>query len=238
MASPATYGFLYGSAKYGSSGPSVTIAVTWDDLAGADVISPVGTLDYNQTCQNRIWKQFEQTTSWPDLMDIIGDTAQDIEDQLLEVNDFRFVNTAFGDQLDEIGALVGRSRDGLDDDAYRRAIVVDAHTLFSSGTPWELTELAGSLYPTKDVTFKEYYPASFTLTVSDLTQDEYQLLIDIMKDTPPAGVGALVEVVSSGQMYGPDSTLSNAIEPIGSPGSTTGGDSELFSNFSHAQKLG
>lgn len=237
MSSPATYGFTYWSALYGSGDIEYGEAVTWDDLSDPDVLAPVGLFDYYTSAQNRIWKQFEETTTWPDLMDIIAESFDEVEIQLAEINDHRAVSTAYGIQLDAIGALVGRSRGTLDDDAYRRAIVVDANTLFSSGTPWQISELARSLYPTRVVTLTEFYPAAFSLQIVDLTLEEFDLLLDIMADTPPAGVGALLESIPSGMAYGPDSVVANAIEPLGTPGSVAGGDGELFSNFSHVESL-
>lgn len=238
MAAPATYGFLYGSALYGEGGEFLFGSVTWDQLADPNVFAPVGTLDYATTTKNRLYKQWEEDPEWLSMMDIIAASWAEVEGQLLEINDFRSVSTAFGVQLDLVGELVGRDRNGLNDEDYRRAIIVDANTLFSSGTPWELTELVRTLYPNNDVSYREFYPASFVLSISGLSLEEFQLTLDIMQDTPPAGVGSLLEAIPPGEVFGPDSTTANDIEPLGAPGSTSGGDGDIFSMFSHAQKLG
>lgn len=235
---PATYGFLFGSALYGSGGDFLFGSVTWDELGDPSVFSPVGTLDYATTTQNRLFKQWEDDPEWLSMMDIIAASFAEVEGQLLEINDNRSVSTAFGVQLDDVGELVGRKRNGLDDADYRRAIIVDANTLFSSGTPWELTELVRTLYPDNAVSYREFYPASFVLTIFGLSFEEFKLTLDIMQDTPPAGVGALLEAIPPGEVFGPDSFTANDIEPLGAPGSTSGGDEDIFSLFSHAQKLG
>lgn len=48
--------------------------------------------------------------------------AQDVEDAMFDLFVYRAADTAFGDQLDALGNLVGQERGGLSDDDYRRFI--------------------------------------------------------------------------------------------------------------------
>lgn len=60
---------------------------------------------------------------------------QEIEDAALNWNDYRWIDSAEGVQLEEIGYTVGQSRRGYDDDLYRVMILVRIAINNSQGDP-------------------------------------------------------------------------------------------------------
>jgi len=215
----SAWGFKWGT-PWGAS-------AAWGDREsiepGADfiTISP-GCLDTGRTADTRIYQQFrneDAAVTWSDgIGALLGEVWADVERGVNLVGLERYVATARGVHLDKVGAVVGRPRGSLTDDAdYRLAILVDAATQYSSGTPEQVIELATRLVVgiagVSEVTFQELYPAAFVLTIPDLSADLFELLLDILEDVPPAGVGALLhtyETTATGGWDYSDSAVSGA----------------------------
>jgi len=178
-----------------------------------------GELDCTETARRRIWKQFEDAASWQRLMvEIVGPTYDELELAIGSVDLGRYLSTAEGLVLEEIGALVGRPRGALvDDDLYRLAIRADAATLFSSGTIPEVVEIASSLLgPLTEV--RQYFPATVVIGAPDTPTAVFQVLLEILEDDLlVVGVAGFLETWDGD----PD-------EGVGGWGSTTDpGDTEI-----------
>lgn len=205
---------------------------------------PPGSLEAVQSCTDRLWKQYESTVTWPDLMAIVGEAFGELDVTLSKVDLMRYRSTAEGAQLEEVGAIVGRARGSLSSDAdYRLAILVDAATLFASGTLPEIIELAQALSEglagQPEVEVAEFYPATFRVRIPDLDADTFALLVDILGDVPPAAVGALLSTYDSSvaggwsSVYAPRPTdddglvfrpsLATLVDPVSSESGTADG---------------
>jgi hypothetical protein len=180
-----------------------------------------GELDAQTTAVRRIWYEFSNSTEWPRLMGVVAYMWQAQERGLGSVDQARYLSTAEGDVLDEIGALVNRPRYGLTDVQYRLAIRAEAGSIFSSGTIPEILELTRSLLG-PDVRVLEYWPATIAIEAPDMEVEVYQVLLAVLDDVPAAGVGALLVTWDSEATGGYESTTGGTVGPPGAYSSTTG----------------
>lgn len=199
-----------------------------------------GEHDCDETARRRIWKQFEAAASWETLLGlVIGPTFQVIEQGIGSVDIARYLSTAEGTVLEEIGALIGRpQRFGLSDDLYRIAIRTDGATLFTSGVVPEVIEIAQSLFGDQ-VVLDQFYPATFVLTAPDIDVETFLLLMDIMSDVPAAGVAGLLSTFETGTVGWWDSTLPDdvLIPSVLGTWDTTIGVATALSHWKHIAAL-
>ncbi len=177
---------------------------TRDDAGELVAIDP-GDLDTIDTARARVWDQFKRTTLWVRLHEVIGAVFGDVEIVAGQVDRERYVGTAIGAALDEIGALVNLPRAGTtSDDDYRLAIRAECATLLSNGTGPEVLEVARTLAPTgATVRVVEAFPAAFYVVISGLDQPRFDLIRSIMADMPSAGIGRLLLTWPAGGAGGP-----------------------------------
>lgn len=237
MGYPYSYPFTYG-------GP---LKLPWGvDEDGNPLLIAPGDLDTLGTALARLWKQYENSTqeprpNWTKMMTVIGLVFADVNAQQKDINERRYIGSAFGDTLDEIGALVGRSRGSLASDGdYAKAIRVDAATLFSSGTRPQILEVAGNLFPNSPtIQIRDRFPAGFDLTITSLTADDIDLFVDIASDVPAAGVGAWIVTYAEGNAGGHESTrgVTDATK-LAKGDSTRGGATDILASTVHARPIG
>lgn len=152
----------------------------------------VGEWNAVQTATDRIFKQWERTVTWPATMQAIGELFADVEEVLSDVRLRRHRSTAEGVQLEEVGALVNRPRGSLSSDAdYRLAILSDAWSQIASGTGPQVIEIVSALTDGAGLV-REFFPAVFQIRVPNLDAVRFDLLSDIMRDVPGAGIGAIL----------------------------------------------
>lgn len=148
------------------------------------------TFDHVYTSNLDVWAQFQGKPYLLNLLETIGEGAQWLEDAADDVFWLLHVDHASGVQLDKIGALVDRSRDGLSDADYRNAIKVEARTLLSTGSADDMLELARAFMgPGRTLSYHERYPASFML-VAEVSLAEAALFASLLSNVPAGGVGA------------------------------------------------
>lgn len=104
------------------------------------------------------------------LMRVFARQVQEIEDAIFALVHERFLHTSQGAQLDQWGALVGLSREGVTDSEYRRLIQARMLLNRSSGTAPEVIEIlrliTGNHGP---VQAQPLYPAGVLLAYSTPT---------------------------------------------------------------------
>lgn len=204
-----------------------------DDESPLVEIRP-GELDATTTAQRRVaWYQLASATTWPVLATEIGTGHQIQERALGSVDQARYLSTAEGVALDELGALVGLPRNGLEDKLYRAAIRVEAGTLWSSGTLPEIVSLARGLFGAT-TRVRPYYPAVVHVQAREVDAEIYTVMLSILGDVPAAGVALILSEYVSGGVGGWGSTT----DPGGTetPGhgtwsSTTGTDADAGPGF-------
>lgn len=194
-----------------------------------------GELDTETTALRRIWYQFQGRPEWQRIIGLLGELAGVLEHGLGSIDQARYVSTAEGDVLDEIGALVGRPRQGLSDALYRLAIRAEAASTVSSGTINEIIELMQSLVG-PDVRVREFWPATILISAPDIATDVFLVLLEVIADMPAAGVAALLSTWDSAAVFGYDSTTGGT-GTVGAYDSTTGGADEV-SFYATGQPIG
>lgn len=237
MAYPYTYPFTYGG---------IVLIIGGVDENGDPLLIPPGKLDTLGTALKRVWKQYEDTVqephpNWDDLMTIIGKAFADVNAQQGDVNERRYIGTAFGQTLERVGALVGRDRGALAIDGdYAKAIRVDAATLFSSGTRPQILELSRTLFPNSPtIKLLDRFPAGFDLTITSLTAADLDLFVDIFADVPAAGIGAWIVSYAEGSAGGHESTRGgNDPSKLAKGDSTRGGATDILASTVHARPIG
>lgn len=131
----------------------------------------------------------------PDNLKIVRlpmEQIQDIEDQGCDLIVWRTLATAMGDQLDQYGTILGETRQGANDDDYRRILRVQILANLSKGTPNEITKILALLVGSDAVRYRPIYPAAFLLefvqepAIVDPTAERIARQI---VEASPAGVG-------------------------------------------------
>lgn len=207
--------------------------IPWAEREGDDQGDPSaafleirpGELDTVTTALRRLWFQWRSTTSWPLLLGMLGDLWADLELGLGSVDQSRYISTAEGDVLDEIGALVNLGRGGLSDDLYRLAIRARAASLFTGGTIPELVEITSALLGRILVT--EWFPAAFSVQALDVPTDVFLLMLEILSAFPVAGVAAILINWNTAETAGWGTSYSTMQpSPVGSWSSSYGADAD------------
>jgi len=222
------YGALYGA---GTAWPAI------DTETGARAEIAVGDHDTWETLARRLWKQLESTSTWPAWALTLGDLFADIEIVQGQLDERTKVADADGVWLDEIGVALGRTRGGqTDDDDYRLALIAEALSQVTSGAPDEIIDVAIRLAGADPlVTYREPGPATFELQIPDLPAGRFALMLEVMADMPPAGVGAWLTTWTTASTGGWSYTPSPPDDPArwGFTGSAVG-----RSQWSYTRRLG
>lgn len=209
------------------------------DPDSALVPTQAGDLDTVQTALARLRRQFSSTASWQALARIIGEAFGDVELAMGRCEPQRYVGTAEGVWLGELGTTVGLPREGwTDDDDYRLAIVAEALSQVTGGSVDELIDVVTRIVPEgAAIYYREPAPATAILTVPDLTPLRFALVRSVLADMPPTSVGAFLETYDStataGWDYSPDPPAT-----FGSWGYSGGGTDDVLSLWSYAAPIG
>ena len=146
-------------------------------------------LDYASIAVARLTGQFQNSPKLKALMAAIVGPLTTLETDADAVIADRWIDTAFGKQLDGCGAIVGEARQGRGDDAYRVAIKFRVFVNISKGTPTDLIRGLKFLTDPTDCQYLEAYPATSLLFTNGFFVD-YKIQA-AMQDLSPAGISAV-----------------------------------------------
>lgn len=122
--------------------------------------------------------------------------AQDVEDAMFDLFVYRAADTAFGDQLDALGNLVGQERGGLSDDDYRRFIRARVMANRSRGNIEDMIRVMNLVINDPAVTI-ELETQRGTIVVrlrGILTTDALAaIVLEFAKDSKSGGIAVIVE---------------------------------------------
>jgi len=134
----------------------------------------------------RLLSQFQGKPLIEGLLDAIDQQVQDYEDATIALQGLLDIASMVGDQLDGIGTILGRAREGLSDADYRTALTERISALYSSGEPEAVIQAYILATGATSVTYVPDYPAKFGL---DGNGTEPANLLSIIEAAAPAGVG-------------------------------------------------
>lgn len=157
----------------------------------------------SQALARRI-EQFKDKARLASLLTSYVEGVQGAEDALFQILDDTNLDTAEGQQLDNIGQLVGEERQGRNDLQYSTAIRARILLNTSEGTIEDIVGLIGALQPGLSTFVYEYYPAAFIamiVTPIDPNVVDVTQISTIVGSGRPAGVRGFVSygVVGSKQ---------------------------------------
>jgi len=151
---------------------------------------PVENNDRQATAAGLLIDLFREKPLFLKLLSSYVDETQELENEIFELRNAFWVDTAIGAQLDGIGQIVGITRDGASDTIYRIRIKARILINLSSGTPNQILELVRALSPASapDPTYTPWFPAAFAIGVTGLTLAEVAEISDAIIETTPLGV--------------------------------------------------
>tara|TARA_R100000541_G_C1897352_1_gene83999 strand:+ start:49045 stop:49896 length:852 start_codon:yes stop_codon:yes gene_type:complete len=131
--------------------------------------------------------QFSDSENLIKLLSIYLDQVEELNLAQQALGEFSTeLNTAFGYQLDIIGALLGVSRLGLDDEEFRDAIRFGISRNTGSGTPEDVIGFLQTITKATKVRYWEHYPACTVLETNGTNIPK--AIPATMDNVTPAGV--------------------------------------------------
>lgn len=145
----------------------------------------------------RLLEQFKHRPNLEALISALVSQIQDVENSAFDLYLERWVDSATGVNLDNLGELVGQPREGRLDGEYRRWIKARILVNRTNGHGDDLIRIAELVLGTlENFELIEYYPAAYNIVVTNYPDDP-QTLFDIFFAAKPAGVGFILEVSES-----------------------------------------
>lgn len=140
----------------------------------------------------RLAQQFAESTNLRLLVSVSATSVQTAEDVLWALYSERLLTSAVGEQLDNLGAIVGQAREAATDDQYRARLAGRILANRSdNGIDTLLAIVRAVLGSTVQATLTSYPPAAFELDVAGpVTADDAEVLAGLIADARAAGVGA------------------------------------------------
>lgn len=103
--------------------------------------------------------------------------VQAIEDAAFTLINGRSVDNAIGDALDKLGKIVGITRNGLSDDAFRVSIKIKILVNSSNGLARDLILIVQRATDNTDIKYTEQQPAAWQIETLDITAGLKQLIL-------------------------------------------------------------
>jgi hypothetical protein len=144
----------------------------------------------------RLVQQYKNKPQLKLLMQAILGEFQTVEDMLDDVRWLRAISLATGQQLDNLGKLVGIKRNGLGDETYRTRLRAQVLLNLSSGSPEEIYAIVSAmlaLVPGLTLQALEFFPAAFVLRVGNAAITNAADIAAVLQIARDAGVSAVLE---------------------------------------------
>lgn len=123
--------------------------------------------DHPEAARGRLVSQYQTAVRLNSLVQILASRAQGLEDALYGLLTLRWIDTAAGQQLDELGLILGEPRAGRPDPEYRVALAVRARLNAASGEYDPIPVLASTLSEDAGfVSVEEIFPAAIRVNMT------------------------------------------------------------------------
>lgn len=146
-----------------------------------------------EEAKEQLAQQFHGKAKLEALLSALIQQVQEAEDAAFTIINGFNLDTAVGDQLDCLGAIVGEPRNARTDTTYRLWIRARILLNRSSGKTEEIYAIFNLLIPAgTEPELTDYYPAEFVLSITGVLDDEdlVDQLALILHEAKAAGVGA------------------------------------------------
>ena len=149
---------------------------------------------------NRLALQFSDKQTIIDILTGAVTPVQTLEDALWQLFTERTIDTAIGQQLDDIGSIVTQPRNGLADAVYRGRIRAKISVLRSDGVVENLIQVATLMLDDSAATYEiEFQPPAglaFRVLGNVPTDETADALMEFLKDSVAAGVRLILETLT------------------------------------------
>ena len=137
----------------------------------------------------RLLYQFQDKTYIEGLVTSFTDQLQDIEDVIFDVRADRWIDTASGTQLDNLGAIVGAERGGRSDADYKNLIIAKIGRNTSKGRATDIFTIFNLLTSSDRCYLVQLFPAAIGIYADhDITSLNTDDIKDFLELALAAGV--------------------------------------------------
>lgn len=146
-----------------------------------------------------IWTQFQNKPRIRAVIErMLAEPANEAEILLTLALRHNIVD-ATGLELDDLGAMLDLPRDilgGLDDDAYRAALIIRGRSVFAGGTIPDFTDLLRAILPDHGpIPVIEWFPAAVRVYLENITPEQGNIMKALLTGVlPAAGVNTVIAV--------------------------------------------
>ena len=149
-------------------------------------MNPVLLTTHEEEALGRLASQFRNSPLLQGLIGLVGARAQGVEGAVFDLLGLRALTVATGQQLDELGEILGEKRAGRGDDDYRVGLLLRVRINTSGGEAEVIIAAAKQLTKGSLVRFADEYPATYRLWANGPTAD--RRLRAFIDSLTPAGV--------------------------------------------------
>ncbi|SRR5579875_1859615 len=139
----------------------------------------------------RLLTQYQNSPNFQGLITALISPIQTIENALVDMNTLRYLPNAFGQQLDNIGVIVGLPRPpGTPDNIYIQLLLGQIKENISQGQPEQVIQVFELFTQTGFLIFYEGQNCEFLVESAWIPPDQATVdrVIGILQNTAPAGV--------------------------------------------------
>ena len=164
----------------------------------AEPVVPAADIDFTAALNSDLASLLPEGTSLLEFLRAIAARWEALDTLAIRLRDERYIESAAGAQLDQIGAIVGQAREGYSDEIYRSLVRTKLTVYHADGARDAMLEIADGFYSdsTVDVHFINggYGSAEFLMMIttdkSDVTREA--LFKKFIEDATAGGVRAVL----------------------------------------------
>jgi len=120
--------------------------------------------DHVAQALNRVIEQYKESPRLIFMLTTIVEQIQEIEDALIDLMDKTWIDTAEGEQLDQLGLLLNVTRGGFSDDVFKTRLKAAIVRYTSSGRAEQVISAIQLLSQANTIVLEELFPASIRIT--------------------------------------------------------------------------
>jgi hypothetical protein len=147
---------------------------------------PTKETNHTQEALKMLTEAFKNAANTKALLSALCNRCDELETAIWDVISSRQLANATGAQLDGLGSIVNERRQGRTDVDYVAAIRLRIRVNRTKGRATDIIEVAMLALPGVAVTYRESYPAKFTVTTLDVTG--VKSVVSALTKTRAAGV--------------------------------------------------
>jgi hypothetical protein len=148
----------------------------------------------------RLPEQFKESPRFRFLIQALLEELQEVEDTLEEIKSQKNLDNAVGVQLDGLGEILGKRREGLTDTPYRLALKVQQILNAGEGRYETVLDLWRILLNSPTATVDEQFPAGVTL-FSDVGTPTLATLNTLMQALPVTVTAAFTSSIDTDPVF-------------------------------------